>query len=414
MGTVSSKKAAGRTLWIAFAVILVDALGVGILIPIIPLLFTDPSYPYHLGISATNGYLLLGGLTAIYPFMMFISLPILGQLSDTFGRKPLLVMSLLGTAVSYVLFAIGILTTSIWLLFISRFIDGITGGNAAIVQAAIADTSEEDERIHKFSFLSAANGIGFILGPVFGAVLSDPGIVHWFSAPIPFWFAAAISLLNMWFVILIFPETLRTKTKHKIKILQGLINIKDAAIGKKRRSLYMTAFLYQSGFAFIITFFGVYLVSRFGFHQREIAMLFVYVGLTFAATQLIITRPLAKRSPPEVVIPSALMLMSGSLIGIYFVHDTLALYLYALPIAMSAALIVSNLTGLISTTTKHANQGSVLGINSSVQALAQTLPPLFAGVIAAVFAPTTPMLFAALAIGVAGIFFTLTWYVSHD
>jgi DHA1 family tetracycline resistance protein-like MFS transporter len=408
---MASTPSARQVIWIGFAVALVDALGLGILIPIIPLLFADPLYQYHLGISISTGYLLLGTLTALYPFTMFLALPIMGQLSDTFGRRPVLLLSLLGTAGCYALFAVGIILRSIPLLFLARALDGITGGNVAVVQAAIADTSgEHDERVRKFGVISAANGVGFILGPLFGGLLSDPEILHWFGAPTPFWFAAGISLATLLLVLFLLPETLTVRTKNKIKVLQALQNIKEAASGIERRLIYITAFLYQAGLAFIVTFFGVYLVFRFGFGQREIGFAFAFVGLLLAFTQLTITRTLSRRVPPEMVTPAALMLMSGSLIGIYFVHDVLALYLYTVPVAISAALVASNLTGLLSARSSEHEQGSALGINSSVQALAQAIPPLFAGAIAAVFAATTPILFAALTIGAAGIFFMLTWY----
>jgi DHA1 family tetracycline resistance protein-like MFS transporter len=407
---MASASSARQTLWIACFVVFLDTLGLGILIPIIPLLFTDPAYAYHLNISASTGYLLLGTLTALFPFATFLALPVMGQLSDTFGRRPLLMLSLLGTTVGYGLFAIGIITRSIPLLFLGRFIDGVTGANVTVVQASVADTSTQEERVRVFGILSAANGVGFIFGPLFGGLLSDPEILHWFGAPTPFWFAAGLSLLSLVCVMLMLPETLTHRTRKKLRLLQAFHNIKEAAKGTERRLLYLTGFLYQAGMAFILTFFGVYLVFRFGFGQREIGIAFAFVGLVLAFTQLTITRTLSRRVPPEAVAPAALMLMCGGLIGVYFVHDVLALYLYTIPIAISAALVISNLTGLLSVRSKGHEQGSVLGINSSVQALAQSIPPLFAGVIAAVFAPTTPILFAAFTIGAAGVIFILGWY----
>jgi MFS transporter, DHA1 family, tetracycline resistance protein len=394
-----------HTLRIGCAVVLVDMLGVGILIPVIPLLFTDPSYPYHFPISLQTGYLLLGGLTALYPFAMFLAMPILGQLSDTFGRRPILALSLFGTGISYALFAVGIMTRNIPLLFAARALDGLTGGNVAVVQAAVADTSTEEERVRDFGLISAANGIGFILGPVIGAVLSDPSIVSWFGAPTPFWFAAGLAGINMLAVLFFFPETLKTRIKKRIIPWQAFANIREAATGAERRPLYITAFLYQSGFAFIVTFFGVFLVSRFGFGQRDIGLIFAFVGLLLALTQLMITRPLSRRLEPATVIPLALAAMSASLVWIYFVESTLVLYMAVLPTAIAAGLIVANLTGLISTTAGAKQHGSVLGINASVQSLAQAIPPVFAGVIAALFAPTTPVLFAAFSIAAALVFY---------
>lgn len=402
----SKKPSSRRVLWIAFAIVLVDMLGVGILIPIIPLLFTDPSYPYHLNISAHTGYILLGVLTAIYPLMQFVAMPILGQLSDVYGRKPLLMLTLFGSGIAYALFAIGIITRNIPLLFVSRAIDGVTGASIAVAQAAIADTTDEDERISSFGFISAANGIGFILGPLVGAFLSESRFHHALGAPSPFWFAAIISILNMIAVIFFMPETHRGKAKKRIQIWQSITNIRHALTERGRRYLFITSFLFHSGFAFVITFFGVFLVYEFGFQQDSIGYIFAFVGFMLALTQIVVTGPLAKRVDARIVIPVALFVMAASLVGIYFAPNVVLLYVFVLPGAIAGSLILANLTGLVSTTSEERNHGSVLGVNTSVQSLAQAIPPLFAGAIAAIFAPTTPVLFAAGSIAAGAIVFT--------
>lgn len=406
MASAPKKTRNRRVVWISFAVVLVDMLGVGILIPIIPLLFTDPAYPYHLDISAHTGYLLLGALTALYPFMQFVATPILGQLSDTFGRKPLLSLALLGSAGGYALFALGIISRNIPLLFVSRALDGLTGASVGVAQAAIADSTSEHDRIRSFAYLSAANGIGFILGPLLGAFLSEPSVHRIFGAPTPFWFAAGISLLNMLAVLYFMPETHTQLTKHRIRVWQSIHNIQEAFAGGGRRYLFATSFLFQSGFAFIITFFGVYLVARFGFEQDSIGYLFAFVGLLLVLTQLTLTGRLAKRLGAKQVIQGALFIMAASLIGIYFIHSVLFLYVLTVPCAVSCSLVLATLTGFLSTTSGKREHGSVLGVNSSMQALAQAIPPLFAGIIAAVFAPTTPILFAAASIIAAGLLFS--------
>ncbi|MES2225847.1 MAG: MFS transporter [Patescibacteria group bacterium] len=401
----SAESTERKVLWVVFAIVLVDMLGVGILIPVIPLLFADPAYPYHLPIDAHTGYLLLGALTALYPFAMFIATPILGQLSDTFGRKPILALSLLGTGIAYILFAIGILVRSIPLLFIARLIDGLTGGNTAVAQAAIADSTPASRRVRSFGLLGAANGIGFIIGPLLGAFLSDPHVAWFFGAPTPFWLAAGLSIINMLFVIFLLPETLKTKTKEYIRAWQGFQNIREALVSHGHRALYATAFLFQSGFAFIITFFGVYLVAKFNFEQGDIGYIFAFVGALLAITQVAVTGPLSKRFTPHAIAAGGLLIMSASLTGLYFVTDTIQLYILTVPVAICCGLIGANLTGLVSAGSDDDEQGSVLGINSSIQSLAQSIPPLFAGAVAAIFAPTTPILFAAGIIGIAGVFF---------
>jgi len=136
-------------LLIVFFTIFIDLLGFGILIPVIPLLLADPRSPYFLlpkGMPINQGYILLGFLTAVFPLMQFLAAPILGQLSDKYGRKKLLAASLFGTCLSYIVFAYGIIIHNLPLLFIARALDGITGGNISIAQATIADITAPKDR----------------------------------------------------------------------------------------------------------------------------------------------------------------------------------------------------------------------------------------------------------------------------
>ena len=203
-----------KVLFAVVFTIFIDLLGIGILIPVIPQLLANPASPFYLlaqGVSIKTGYIILGFLTAIFPLMQFFATPLLGELSDRFGRKPVLAISLLGTCISYILFAIGILTKNLPLLFVSRGFDGITGGNIAVAQAAIADVSTPENRAKNFGLMGAAFGIGFILGPYIGGKLSDPNLISWFNAATPFWFAALLCFANVLSVVFLLPET----HKHK-------------------------------------------------------------------------------------------------------------------------------------------------------------------------------------------------------
>jgi DHA1 family tetracycline resistance protein-like MFS transporter len=190
--------------------IFIDLLGIGILIPVIPQLLANPAssqYLFSPSLPLSTAYIIYGFLAAAYPLALFLAAPILGQLSDRFGRKPILVISLLGTCVGYFVFAFAIITKNIPLLFLSRIFDGLTGGNISVAQAAIADITQPENRAKSFGLVGAIFGIGFILGPYIGGILSDPAVVSWFSAATPFWFTAILSFCNALFVFFFLPET---------------------------------------------------------------------------------------------------------------------------------------------------------------------------------------------------------------
>ena len=399
---------------VLFSVILtvfIDLLGFGILIPVIPQLLANPGSPFFLlpkGLSLDQGYIVLGFLTAIFPFMQFIATPLLGELSDRFGRKPVLAISLFGTAISYVLFAIGILTKNLPLLFISRAFDGITGGNIAVAQAAIADVSEPHNRAKNFGLIGAAFGMGFILGPYIGGKLSDPSLVSWFNAATPFWFAAILAFANTLSVIYLLPETLKVKgTELSLHFAKSFKNIARVFRMKELRPLFATNFLFQSGFTFFTTFFSVFLITKFNFDQGSIGNYFAYVGIWIAFSQAFITRKISARFTAKQIIRVSLI-STGIFILAQFIPNVWWGLLIITPFfAICNGLSQANLSSLISRSVGPEIQGQILGINASVQALAQTIPPIISGFLAASVAAVTPVAVSGITIILAGIVFII-------
>ncbi|RTK96852.1 MAG: MFS transporter [Neisseriaceae bacterium] len=393
---------------IVFAIVLIDVLGVGILIPVIPLLLTDPAYPYHLSsLTIEQGFVVLGLLTAIYPLMQFLATPILGQLSDHIGRRPVLAFSLLGTSLSYVVFAFAIITKNIPLLFASRALDGITGGNISVAQAAIADSSTPETRARSFGIIGAAFGVGFVIGPFLGGKLSDPSVVSWFDATTPFWFAAALALANALAVFFFFNETLKERSHEKFHPAQSLVNIWKAFSSKRLRGIFAVSFFFNAGFTFFTTFFGAYLIYKFSFSQSQIGDFFALVGICIAFTQAFVTGFVGKRASPYTIIAGGLLIVSSTVLAYALVPTAGLLYLITLPQAVGMGLIMANLNGLISRSASAREQGQVLGIAASVQALAQALPPVLAGILAASFSPATPIMTGSAVIFFAFVIFLL-------
>lgn len=393
--------------------IFVDLIGFGILIPVIPQLLANPSSQYFLlphGMTLQTGYILLGFLTASFSLAQFFATPILGQLSDKFGRKPILAISLAGTCLSYVIFALGIIMRNIPLLFAARIFDGITGGNVSVAQAAIADVTKPQDRAKNFGLIGAAFGLGFIIGPYLGGKLSDPAVLPFFNATTPFWFAAGLSFLNTLFVIFLFPETLEN-LGHNIKIAwsRAILNIVHAYNMVNLRSLFVTNFLLTAGFSFFVSFFAVYMISKFGFTQGSIGDYFAFIGLCIAFTQAFTTRQVGKYFKDWQIVRVGLF-VTGVIIFTYLLPTAgWQLYLIVPFFATFNGLTQANLPAIISRSADPSVQGEVLGISFSLQALGQAIPAALSGYIAASIAPSTPIVIGAGVILLAALVFFFTY-----
>jgi len=397
-----SAKQYKRTLAVIWFTIFVDLLGFGILIPVIPLLLGDPTSKYYLiggRYSVTQGFIMLGYLSAMWALFVFLAAPIFGQLSDKYGRKKILLFALTGTSLSYVLFAIGIITRNLPLLFISRAFDGVTGSSIAAAQAAIADITRPENRAKNFGLIGAAFGLGFILGPYLGGKFSDPNLVSWFNATTPFWLAAILSFLTVLFILFFFKETLIKKNSAlKITLARAFANIVKAARLSSMRSILLTNFLFQGGFAFFTTFFSVILIRKFAFNQGNIGDFFSYLGLWVVLAQVLILRLVLKKFHECQILNFSLLGLSIFMFLQLFPDKSWQLLLLTPFFAVSNGLAQANITAVVSRSASDNIQGEILGINSSIQSLAMAIPSILSGYLAASFQPEASVLVAAIMI----------------
>lgn len=408
-----------KALPIVIFTVFLDVLGVGILIPILPQLVFNIFVPS--GFTYNEALITLGWLTGIYPLMMFLATPILGQLSDRYGRKPVLAFSLFGTAISYMVFALAIITKNIPLLFISRGFDGITGGNISVARAVIADVTEPKDRTKNFGLIGAAFGVGFVMGPYIGARLASPnvnffGLFHtpsWFSAATPFWFTAGLAFINTLLVITILPETHKHINKAiKMVWTKSLTNIRKAAAAPGLRWVFTAEFLFFAGFTFFTTFFQILLIQKLHFTQANVGDFFAYIGIWIAISQGAITPLLAKYFKNYQVLRFAYFGMSLALFAQLWPTNTSQLLLVAPLIAMIVGVVMANTSALVSLSAGPEMQGEILGIDASVQSLAQAIPAIISGYIATM-GVNMPVIVGAAIVFLAGVVFVAFYRPSN-
>ena len=357
-------------------------LGVGIIIPVLPALFVaaDASF-LPASTTAAERSIWYGYLIAVYPLMQFFGAPVLGALSDRYGRRPMLAISLVGTLLGYLLFGVAILFKNLPLLFISRALPGFTGGNISIVYSAISDLTAgtPETRPKYFGLVGMAFGLGFILGPALGGVLADSTVVSWFDHSTPFWFTAFLTLVNLVLLWVLFPETLSSRRHTAISFLSGFFNIRKAFQSPNLRGIFRVSLLLSLGFSFFTQFFSVYLFQRFGMSEKDIGLVFGWVGIWLVITQGVTVRRLSTRFSSVQVLRVSILLLAMSLPTV-LMFDNPWNVLWVNPfIATFQGITAPNLTAVVSAQASPAEQGEILGINQSMVSVGQIVPPLLAG-----------------------------------
>lgn len=364
----------GRPLLVVFLVVFLDLVGAGILGPVIPYVVA----PWRKD-GFTVGLLALGFSAA-----QFLAAPLLGVLSDRFGRRPVLLFSLAGTAAGYFLFAWG---PSLEVLFLARILDGITGGNISTAQAAIADVSSPKDRAKNFGLVGAAFGLGFIIGPAIGGALSKINL----SAPA--FGAGVFSLFTLAVTAILFRETLPDSGRANRLKLSSINPLAQVVQGLKRpefRGLLGAVFMLNVGLAALQTNFSVFTRDRFGFSASDNAWLLSFLGLTAALTQGLLLRKLAP------LVGESALAWTGSVIGaagflfVAMAAGTGMLYMSILLTALGFGLSGPSLTSLISRRARAEEQGLWLGTSQAWASMTRILGPVLAGLLYDRVSPASP------------------------
>lgn len=401
---MSKKKASASTkgfLPLIFMTVFMSMLGVTIVIPILPALFEGTEAPFAGDFNEEERAWLFGLLLASYSVLQLIGAPILGALSDRKGRKPILTLTVLGGFIGYLLFGYAVMTGTLWLLFLARMIPGFAGGNIAIIYSAIADISEQEDKVKNFGLVGAAFGIGFMLGPWIGGVVGD---AYGFAAP--FWLTAALSFFNMILIQLFFPETLKNKSQKAISPFQGIKNIVGIVKIPNLRGILSIVLLISLGFTFFTQFFAFYLLREFAITKTAIGNLFLWIGVWLVITQGFLVRVLSKKYTPKQILKFTPFLLATAVFLILIPDQQWQFYLVNPLIAIAYGMTSPNMTALVSAEATPEQQGEILGINQSMSSLGHVLPPLIGGYLAGIDV-RFPILAGALVLVIAGIVFHL-------
>ena len=367
-----------KPLIILFVTVLLDMIGLGIIIPFVPIIFKLHSF-FPAGFSADHINVVLGLLLAAYPLAQFFGAPVLGRLSDNHGRKKILSLSLFGSFLGYLIFAAGIYSSSLWLLFLSRIIDGFTGGNISVAMASIADLSKDEKaKVRNFGMIGAAFGLGFIIGPAIGGILSDTRISPYFTTITPFLAAAVFALANLALIRFKLPETLTNRKKRDVSIKGTFINLKTAFTYKHLKTIFIAVFLSNLGWVLFEYFFQVFLYGKFHLTGSGIAYLFVYIGFWIVISQGYVVRKFANKTSARKILkitmlPSAILLMASIFVGKTDLYVVLAL------LALFIGFMQPNFSAILSESSEEDSQGEILGIRQSVVSASQFIAPLAGG-----------------------------------
>ena len=367
---------------IIFVTIFIDLIGFGIIIPLMPF------YAETFGATA----LTVGLLSTSFSFMQFIFAPLWGRLSDRIGRRPVILIGLFGSFLSYLFFG---LAGSLTALFAARICAGIAGANVSTAQAYMADITTPENRARGMGLVGAAFGLGFIFGPAIGGFLSQ------FSYQAPPFFASALSLVNFTAALFILPESRpveSTATRPRVSRIEAL---RSATSRSGLPRLLLIYFIVIAAFSSFEATFALFGELRFGFDATTVGYLFAYTGIVLTVVQGGLVGRVVKRFGERRIVPVAILTLAAGL-ALIAVAQSLPMLLVAMGLlSVGIGFNGPSITSLISRMSRADEQGGILGVSQSMASLGRILGPAAGGYVYDSIGPTTPYVSASVLMLVA-------------
>lgn len=365
-----------------FIVLVIDSMGLGLLFPILNSIIVDPVSAFLPAATTIEMRDFLYGLTVgIFMLCWFFGAAILGDLSDTVGRKKALIICLLGSCFGYLVAGLAIDMHSLWLLLVGRVIAGFTAGSQPIAQAAIVDISYAEHRARNIGLILLAVSLGFVLGPIIGGVLSDARVESWFTFSTPMYFAAIVSLLNALLLWLTFKETFRITGKVQIKFDHAVQVFMSAFKNSRIRRLSVAFFVMIFGWSNFYTFLSMFLINRYQLKPIETAFFMCDLGVGFSIGCGYLVDICAKRFIYKKTVMVTAALTALGVLVVLLARDLTTTAIAVLFIGITVSIAYSTLITMFSNQVSDDEQGWVMGVTGAIMALCFGVNALLTGLL---------------------------------
>lgn len=385
---------------ILFGTVLVDMIGFGIVLPLLPY------YAESFGASPSEVTLLVASFSA----MQFIAVPLWGRFSDRFGRRPFIVAGLFASAVSYLIFG---LAQSLAMLFVSRIAAGAAGGTISVAQAYVADTTEARDRAHGMGMLGAAAGLGVLIGPAIGGYFSAWGY------GVPGYIAAGLCLANGVAAVFFLPESRRGRSRDRVAPEAAAVGQDQpagqaATVGAWLRSLatfpfallLIVYFLSIMSFTAMTAVLALYVERAHAMDAMDVGIIFATAGGTTVVVRGLIVGWLARRFGERRIVQAGTVVLATALLTIPLIRDSAMIFATVPLWALATGLTFPSLASLVSQETDAESQGAMLGGQQVVGGIGRVLGPVGAGVLFETAGITSPFFVGSCLVAVAALLAT--------
>ena len=352
-----------RFLFSIILVVFIDLLGFSLIIPLLPY--------YAQTFDASD--ITIGLLLSSYAAAQLIGAPVLGRASDRFGRRPILLISIFGTFLGFLLFGFA---RSLTMLFASRILQGLTGGNLSVAQAYITDVTDAKSRNRGLGMIGAAFGLGFIIGPALGGLLSN------ISYSVPAFVASALSFVNLLLIAFWLPESLAVEKRAQLPQKKSVFSFSALLQALKHPltgPLLITRFLYSLAFVILQSIFALFALKRFNMSVVATGFVLTYVGIVSVVTQAWLVGKLSQKFKDTILIESGLLLLALGLLVWAFAPNIPILVLSVTPMALAGGMLNTIVPSALTKTVESQEVGGILGLSTSIESSTRVISPLLGG-----------------------------------